>query len=472
MKVLLVNPPRFKKMSVIREERCEIIEKNSVLPPYSLLQIASLLRSQGHKVDLIDANGENIEYPAFEKMLSENDYEAVIIKFIPSTFDCDMKVASISKKYSDAPTIGICWTLGSFARNVLDEAKDLDIYIRHEYEVVAPDLINRLAAGPELSEVAGIAYRFDGEIKVNRDADPINNYDDIPIPAYDLLKSFDLYYADTKHGQPFTIMYTSKGCPNSCIYCTMAKTKWKARSARSVLEELRYLKQNYNIKTIMFFDEVFTMDKKRVETIARTMVSERLNIKWYCNSRVDLIDMDLLQKMKQAGCTAVSMGIESGSQKIIGGANKRISVEESAKAIQMVKDAGIKAYCSFIFGLPGENRTTVKETIDFIKRTLPTGGEFNVATPYPGTKLYEIALEKGWITEQTDFRTLHQNKSIMRTEELTSEEINKAREMAHQAIFLNPRWWIQNIGYVIKNPDDFNLASRYAIGALKLAFGQ
>ena len=471
MKVLLVNPPRFKKMAVIREERCEIIEKNSVLPPYSLLQIASLLRRQGHKVSLIEANGENIKYPDFEKLLSEEDYEAVIIKFTPSTFEWDMKAASISKKYSDAPTIGICWTLGNFARTILNEAKDLDIYIRHEYEVVAPDLIDRLAAGPELSDVAGIAYRSDGEIKINRDADPINNYDDIPIPAYDLLKSFDLYYADTKHGQPFTIMYTSKGCPNSCIYCTMAKTKWKARSAQSVLEELRYLKQNYNIKTIMFFDEVFTLDKKRVEKITQTIVDEKLDIKWYCNSRVDLIDMDLLQKMKQAGCTAVSMGIESGSQKIIGGANKRISVEESAKAIQMVKDAGIKAYCSFIFGLPGENRTTVKETIEFIKRTLPTGGEFNVATPYPGTKLYEIALEKGWITEQTDFRTLLQNKSIMRTEELTSEEIDKAREMAHQAIFLNPKWWIQNIRYVIQNPEDFNLASKYAIGALKLAFG-
>lgn len=471
MKVLLVNPPRFKKMSVIREERCEIIEKNSVLPPYSLLQIASLLRRNGHEVSLIDANGENIKYSDFEKILSEKDYEAVIIKFTPSTFDWDMKVASISKKYSDAPTIGICWTLGNFARNVLDEVKDLDIYIRHEYEVVAPDLIDSLAAGSELSGVAGIAYRFDGEIKVNRDADPINNYDDIPIPAYDLLKSFDFYYADSKHGQPFTIMYTSKGCPNSCIYCTMAKTKWKARSAESVIEEMRYLKQNYNIKTIMFFDEVFTIDKKRVEKIARTIVSERLNIKWYCNSRIDHVDKALLQKMKQAGCTAISMGIESGSQKIIGGANKRISVEESARAIQMVKDAGIKANCSFIFGLPGENSTTVKETIEFIKRTLPTGAEFNVATPYPGTRLYEIALEKGWITKQTDFRTLKQNKSIMRTDELTSEEIDKAREKAHKAIFLNPKWWIQNIGYVIKNPDDFNLASKYAIGVVKMAFG-
>ena len=469
MKVLLVNPPRFKKVSVIREDRCEIIEKNSVLPPYSLLQIASILRKKGHEVSLIDANGENINYPALEKMISGMDYGAVIFRFIPAAFDWDIQTATISKKHSDAPIIGICWTLGSSAKTVLNEAMDVDIYLMDEYEAVAPELIDRLSVRDGFSDLAGIAYRHEGEIIVNKDASPIKNYDDIPIPAYDLLKSFDFYYADTKHGQPFTIMYTSKGCPNSCIYCTMANTKWKAKSAERVLEELRHLKQNYNIKTIMFFDEAFTINRKRVEKITQAIIDERLDIHWYCNSRVDLIDRDLLEKMKQAGCKAVCMGIESGSQKVIAVANKRISVERSAEAIKMVKDAGLKVYCSFIFGLPGENRETVNETIEFIRKTLPTGGEFNIATPYPGTKLHEIAMEKGWITGQSDFRTMNQNKSIMKTDELTSEEIERAREKAHHALFLNPKWWAQNIGYVIKNPEDFSLASKYAIGALKLA---
>lgn len=472
MKVLLVNPPRFNNLSVIREDRCEIIEKNSVLPPYSLLQIASLLRSRGHEVSLIDANGENIDYLAFEKMISEKDYESVFFRFTSSTFDWDMRVANISKKYSDAHTIGICCTLVDFSEIVLNEAKDLDIYLRNNYETVAPELINKISARDELSDVAGITYRYNSEIKINRDADPIQNYDDIPLPAYDLLRSFDLYYADTKHGQPFTIMYTSKGCSYNCIYCTMANSKWKPRSAESVMGELRHLKQNYNINTVMFFDETFTMDRKRVEKITQAMIDEKLNIKWYCNSRVDILDVDILNKMKQAGCRAVCMGIESGSQKIIGGANKRISVETSAKAIQMVKDAGIKAYCSFIIGLPGENMTTVKETIQFIKKTLPTGGEVNVASPYPGTKLYDIALENGWITKQVDFRSMNQNKSIMRTDELTTGQIDKARDKAYQALILNPKWWIQNIGYIIRNPDDFNLASKYCINMLNILYKQ
>ncbi|NJD54146.1 MAG: radical SAM protein [Candidatus Methanoperedens sp.] len=466
MNVLLVNPPRFNKISVIREERCEIIERNSVLPPYSLLQIASLLRERGHKIDLIDANGEDIEYPALEKLLSEKDYEAVIFRFTPTTFDWDMKVASISKKCSDAPTIGICYTLSDFARTILNQAKDLDFYIWHEYEVVTPELIDQISTDGNLPDVAGIAYRLNGEIQVNKDSHPIKNYDDIPLPAYDLLKSFQFYYENTKHGQPFTIMYTSKGCTYSCIYCTVAKTKWKARSAESVIRELLYLKQNYNIKTVMFFDETFTMDRKRVERITQAIVDEKLDIKWYCNSRVDLIDMDLLEKMKMAGCGAVSLGIESGSQKIMAGTNKKTSVEMAGEAIKMVKDAGIKVNCSFIFGLPGENWETVNDTINFVRQTLPTGAQFNVVAPYPGTKLYDIAMEKGWITKKTDFRSMFQHESIMRTDELTTEELESARKKAYKAIYFYPRWWIQNIGYVLKNPDDFILASNHIIKIL------
>lgn len=463
MKVLLVNPPRFNNIPVVREERCEIIERNSVLPPYSLLQIASLLKEKRHEVELIDANGENINYSDFEYLLSKKEYEAIIFRFTPTTFNWDMKVATISKKYFSATTIGICWTLSNFAKDIMEDEKDLDIFLRHEYEMVAINLIDKLSDRENLSSIAGIAYRLDNEVKVNEDAKAITNYDDIPLPAYDLLKSFDYYYENTKHGQPFTIMYTSKGCPYSCIYCTVANTKWKARSAENVLEELCHLKKNYNINTVNFFDETFTINRKRVENICQLMIDEGLDIKWYCNSRVDHIDKKLLEIMKQAGCRAVCMGIESGSQKIISKTNKKASVKKSAEAIKLVKDAGIKAYCSFIFGLPGENNDTVKETIEFIKQTLPTGAQFNVAVPYPGTKLYDIAIDNGWIEEQTDFKKLYQHKSIMRTNELTEEDLNIARKKAYRAIYFNSKWWIQNIFHVIKNPEDFEIASKYVL---------
>lgn len=470
MKVLLINPPRYNGIPVIREERCEITERYSVLPPYSLLQIASLLRNDKHSVYLVDANGEDLTFDELKKRIENVHYEALIFRFTPTTFDWDMKTAKISKNINkNAKTIGICWTLGTVAKEVLKEAKYLDIYVMHEYEVVVPALINILSNGGAISKINGIAHKND-KININNHSNSISDYDSIPIPAYDLLSSFKHYFINNPHGSPFTIMYTSKGCPFSCIYCTVAKTKLKQRSAESILKELRYLKKNHDIKTVSFFDETFTFNKKRVIEIAEGIKNENLNIRWYCNTRVDLVDETLLKVMKSAGCRGISYGIESGSQKILDNAKKRISIKQAENAIKWTKEAGIKVYCSFMFGLPGETWGTVGETIKFVKKTLPTSAQFNVAVPYPGTKLYDIALKKGWIKEGADWRDLYQHESVMRTDELSHEDLNMARKLAYRSLYFNPKWIFQNFAHVIKNPEDVFLATRYGLKITKNYF--
>lgn len=463
MKILLVNPPRFKEIPVIREERCEITDRYSVLPPYSLMQIASILRNKGHEVDLVDANGFNLSFNELKERVRQIDYNALIFRFTPTTFDWDMEITKISKEINkNAATIGICFTLRTMAAEVMNEAGYLDYYIMHECEVVAPSLISALANG-DITNAKGAAYRDEyGSVKINPPAEPISDYDSLPIPAYDLLPSLDPYYENTRHGTPFTIMYTSKGCPFACIFCTVAKTKWKARSAKGILDELRYLKENYNIKLVNFFDETFTIRRDRVIDIANAIRNEGLNISWYCNSKVDLVDEELLKIMKEGGCRGISYGIESGNQKILDNAKKNTTIKQAEKAIKMTKKVGIKAYCSFLFGLPEENWNTVRQTIDFVKRTLPTGAQFNVAVPYPGTELYNIALKKRWIGSM-DFRNLYQHESVMRTDELSADDLNEARRMAYKALYSNPRWWMQNILHVVRNPEDFMLATRYVM---------
>jgi radical SAM superfamily enzyme YgiQ (UPF0313 family) len=234
MNILLINPPRFQGIPVIREERCEITDRYSVLQPYSLLQIASMLREANHNIQIIDANGFNISYIELKQKITDIDYDVIIFRFTPTTFDHDMKIANIYKeKNMDVKIIGICYTLRSFAGEVIKDVKCLDIYIKHEYEVVAPHLISMIDKEEPLSKIEGIVYRENGHIKVNDDAKPIKSFDLLPIPAYDLLPNFNPYYINTQAGQPFTIMYTSKGCPYQCVYCTVAGTKWKARSAKN-----------------------------------------------------------------------------------------------------------------------------------------------------------------------------------------------------------------------------------------------
>ena len=471
MKILLVNPPRFHGIPVIREERCEITERNSVIPPYSLLQIASKLRINGHDVQLIDANGTNQNWNNINEKIKDMQYKVLIFRFTPTTFDWDTQIASISKKnHPNALTVGICWTLQTVPMLVLQRSADLDVYIRHEYEIVVPNLISAISKGNDLSNVPGIAYRISNEIKVNDVARPMLDWDSLPLPAYDLLPSMTDYQVNTRHGSPFTIMYASKGCPFSCIYCTERNTKLKTKSAERILRELRYLKRNYNIKTVSFFDETFTIDKSRTIAIVDGIKKEKMNIYWYCNTRVDLVDQDLLKIMYDGGCRGVSFGIESGSQLILDNAKKGVTVDQAAKAIKYAKKAGLKVLCSFMFGLPGETWNTVDETISFVKRTLPTGAQFNVAVPYPGTELSQIAVEKGWIKEDINWCEMFQHESVMRTDELDFEDLNEARKKAYHALYFNWKWWAQNLWHVIKDPYDLPLASKYAVKIIKNYF--
>jgi radical SAM superfamily enzyme YgiQ (UPF0313 family) len=468
MRVLLVNPPRFYGIPVIREERCEITERHSVLPPYSLLQVASILRNEGHGVRLIDANGWNLSWEELTSRIKDMKYDVLIFRFTPTTFNGDTMIASISKKICPkALTAGICWTLRTVPEEVLWGCADLDIYIMHEYETVVPTLISAISNGEDLSTVPGIAYRSSDEVKVNSPAKPLSDWDYLPLPAYDLLPSLRNYFINTPHGSPFTIMYASKGCPYSCIFCTERNTKLKKRSAESILSELQYLKKSFDVKTVSFFDETFTIDWNRVVAICEGIKKEKLKIVWYCNTRVDLVNRDLLKIMYDGGCRGISYGVESGSQQILNNAKKGTTVKQAEDAIKWAKEVGIKVYCSFIFGLPGENWSTVDETIKFVKRTLPTGAQFNVAVPYPGTELYRIAVNKGWIKKGVSWREMYQHEAAMRTDELSFEDLNEARRRAYRALYFNLKWWTQNIWHTIKHPNDFPLAIRYALKIMK-----
>ncbi len=463
MKVALVNPPRFDGVSVVREERCEVPERYSVLEPYSLLQLASLLREVGHQVRLFDANGVNVSNGAVESWLSRSAYDALVFRFTPTTFDHDMEVASTSKAVNpDARTVGICWTLRTMPRQVLRDAPDMDVYLRHEYENVGGVLFNSLEDGQSLSLVPGLAYRENGNVEVTPDAPPIPDYDSMPLPAYDLLPSLDPYFISAPAVKPFTIMYTSKGCPYACNFCTVARTRWKTRSAESVLGELTFLSQEYGIRTVSFFDETFTMNRKRVEALCEGIRKEGLDVRWYCNTRVHLVDPELLKTMRGAGCSGISFGVESGNQEILDGATKQATVQQAEDAIRHAKEAGIKTYCAFILGLPGETRETAMDTINFAQRTLPNGAQFNVAVPYPGTELYDDLRARGLLRE-VDWREMNQDSSLVGTEVLTREELNRLRKIAYTKLYFNPRWWWQNARFALASADDFELATRYLL---------
>jgi radical SAM superfamily enzyme YgiQ (UPF0313 family) len=470
MKVLFVNPPRHDGLPVIREDRCEIVNRYLVNPPYSLIQMASVLRERGHEVQVVDANCEDLEHSQVRNRIGGIEPDMVVFRFTPTTIHADMEVAKSAKSVCpDTTTVGICWALRTFAKEIVRDKEDLDVYLMGEYGAYETTLVNLLEArnqGKPLSTVKGIVFSAEKDAISTGPCTSQYPFDELPVPAYDLLPPLSKYYISPKHNRhsPFTIMYTSMGCPYTCSFCVVRQTAWRGRSVQSIMKETTYLKNEHGLRCVFFMDEVFTYERKRTVKICKAFIDNEMDLTWYTSTRVDLVDRELLELMRSAGCRSISFGIESGSQRVLDYAGKGVTVEQALKAVAMAKEAKIGTHLSFVLGLPGENWETVKETTEFVGKALPTMAQFNVAVPYPGTPLFEWALARGWIDRELDYTQLQHQVSIMRTEEMTTEELEKARKKAYRSLYFNPRWILSQLS----NPEDLTLTIRYYLKCLQM----
>ena len=470
MKILLINPPRFNNtIPVIREDRCEVTDRYAIIPPYSLLWLSAILRNMGHDVNMIDANGAGTTYADLLLKIQNNHPDVILFRFTPTTFDWDITTAKIGKVNDRNVTIiAICLTLRPFTHDVLERAPDIDIYIPTDWEDLVPEVLGTIEHHGDLSSVRGIGFREKNAIIVtdqgkNPSSDArLKDYDSLPIPAFDLIENFRYYRPNLPVAGNFMVIYTSKGCPFPCIYCTVARTPFRLKSAGKVIEELNILYTKYDVRLVSFFDETFTLDRDRTIQICNAIKESLPGMRWYCNTRVNLVDRDLLLLMRESGCRGIAFGVESGSQTILDTIRKGITVQDAKVAIAEAKNAGLKVYASFIIGLPGENHETLKATSKFIQETLPHSAQFNIAVPYPGTELYHQGIAEGSILETIDWTELYQHRAVMSLKELSRDELEKARLSMYRKLYFNPLWIIQNTRWIAKHPEDFRLGITYS----------
>lgn len=387
MKVFILNPPIYSK-------------KKSIMPvrprqPLSLAYIASLLLEKGYDIELLDANVLNYDVnQTVNRIKAYNPDILILTSTSVDRWECPNShidsVFEIINKASINPTI-LTGTHGSLTPEWIFKKCDVNFIVRGEPEMIVLDLIKELSHSGDISEIKGISYRVNVGIIHNEDAPRIENLDSLPFPAYNLLPMEKYRYTSSCLPPPFSIILTSRGCPFNCIFCLkiMSKGKYIARSPENVVKEIEYLVKNFNIKSIFFQDWEFTIDKERVEKICDLIIRRKLNILWACNARANNITDELVRKMKKAGCVRINIGFESGSQKILDKANKGIQVEELSKAIEICQVNKIDIGICVMLNLPGEDKETIKETINFLDESKIESMTPNLAIPYFGTKLFE-----------------------------------------------------------------------------------
>jgi len=401
MRVLLINP--YYPLS------------ETPSPPLGLAYLASALSKAGVEVRILDL----VVYPYSQSMLKAliEDFNPQVagITAVTMTFDHAIGVlADIKRIDPDILTIMGGPHVSFCARQTLKAYRQLDVIGLGEGERTIVELVRTASNGRTWAEVKGIAYRNGTAICFTEKRQPIANLDDLPIPDRRLLP-LGRYRA---LGMPISLT-TSRGCPHKCIFCVgrkMVGARVRYRSVGKIVDELAYL-NSLNFHQINIADDLFTANKNHCNAVCDEIIKRGLQLKWTSFARVDTISDAVLAKMKAAGCSAVSFGIESANPQILETIKKGITLKQVEDAVDMCRRAGIMPFASFILGLPGETPQTIKETMEFGNRLKKLGLSFgfHLLAPFPGTDVRENHEQYGIKILTDDWSQYHANRAIVET---------------------------------------------------------
>jgi len=456
LKIAIINPPAPNHEKYIREGRCEQRASSFqyLMVPISLPSIAGLLRARGFEVILIDCMAENLDSANTIQKIEKFLPQLIIINFSTATFSADKNFTlELKKALPKTHLAGIGVHVSTLPEETLIETA-LDSIIRGEPEMTALDLANQLKGRDRLRYVQGLSYRGNPTFVNNPAREFINNLDLLPFPARDLLKNER--YKMPIYNRPYTLVITARGCPNNCSFCTANiyyGSKIRMRSPENVLDEVEEILNVHKIKDITFWADTFTFDRRYVLKICEGIKKRGLKFRWMANARVDRVDPEMLKKMRETGCQILSFGVESGVQKILNRINKNITLKQIRQTFKWVRASGIESAAHIIFGLPGETEKTIQQTIKFVKEIDPDYIQFYSAIPFPGTKFYDEASKKGWITTQS-WEDYELGKNIISTPKLPVARLAYWRKRAYLQFYLRPSYIWGRLKKFIKKPAD------------------
>ena len=424
VKVALVSPPPPSPLAFVDYQN----------PLISLAYLAAALEKNGYEVMVIDSPALHITYKNVEQEITRFKPDIVGITSVTATYTSALEVARAIKKTLPQALI----VFGGPHVTITDEKiimqqPEVDVVVKGEGEQTIVDLARYMSGVTSLNEVAGITFRKNGQVVHTQSRPCIENLDELSHPAYHYFP-LSKYRIFGKLGLP---MITSRGCPSQCTFCLIpqiAGNYFRARTPANVVNELEWLRDEYKPDFITFNDEIFTYNKKRVLEICSEIRQRKIRLPWDCQTRVDLISQELLYKMRIANCQLISFGVESGSQEILNAMKKGTTVQQNETAIKWAKEAGLSVTISLIIGYPGETKETIKQTIDFIKKTEPDDIYLYLPTPYPSTELRGTVVDLGWKMSQ-NWSDYEMQTPTFENTNVSFEKINNIREIFYNQLY-------------------------------------
>jgi len=428
MKILLVRPPSF-KMPII-------------IPNLGLGYLAASLRKNHHQVSILDCAQKKFDHDQYRHYLAEEKPDIVGVQMYTCDFSSSKRCVDIAKAFNRKmiTIIGGPHPSGAPALT-MHMLKNADFAFAGEAEPGLPKLIQHIEF-PDMEKIdfiEGLIYRHRGQIVQNKRGH-IHNLDDIPFPSWDLINP--RAYPDAPHGTfskrlPIAPIITSRGCPYQCTYCGVSVNAgriFRMRSVHNIIEEIKYLQHSFGIREFHIEDDNFTLVRPRVMEFCKKIQEEKISMDWACTNgiRLDRLDKELLLNMEKAGCYSFSVGIESGSPRILADMKRDETLETMIEKMELIHSSTkIRTTGFFMMGYPAETREDIEKTIALSLRLPLNRAQFSNFLPLPGTEIYERLVEdKKLNPESIPWDHYQNNRTVFSPEGISAKELRSLMKKA------------------------------------------
>lgn len=431
-RILLIYPP---SPVLNREDRCQQPTKELIvippLPPADLMYLAAVAEKQGVEAKIADYSQSG----DYEEDLREFKPDYLVVNIATPTLEHDLDAVKKAKEICpNITTVAKGAAFLTLGEKIVSEHNELDFGILGEAEDTLKDILDNKPK----NNILGIYYKENDEVKFTGKRPFIEDLDSLPFPARHLVNN-NIYRRPDNNKVQATIK-VSRGCPFHCFFCLatpVSGAKVRRRSPENIVAEIRECVEKYNIKNFLFWSDIFNIDKDWTMKLCQAIIDSGLKITWSANTRADTADYEMAKMMYKSGCRLVSIGVESGSQYMLEKMGKKITLNDVRRTVKVFKKAKIRIYNYFVIGLPWETEETVEETIKFAIELSSDFISFYTATPLPGSRFYDYALEHNLFDKETSFENAYYYPAV-NTHNLTRERVLELHKAAVKRFYLRP----------------------------------
>ena len=441
-RILLIYPP---SPVLNREDRCQQPTKDLIvippLPPTDLMYLAAVAEKAGLEAKINDYS-QNGDY---ETDLKEFKPDYLVVNIATPTLEHDLDAVKKAKEICpNIITIAKGAAFLTLAERIIKEHNELDFGILGEAE----DTLKEILEENQKSEILGLYYKENDEVKFTGNRPFIEDLDSLPFPARHLVDN-NIYRRPDNNKVQATIK-VSRGCPFHCFFCLatpVSGSKVRRRSPENIVAEIKECVEKYNIKNFLFWSDIFNIDKDWTMKLCQAIIDSGLKITWSANTRADTADLEMAEMMYKSGCRLVSIGVESGSQYMLEKMGKKITLNDVRRTVKVFKKAKIRIYNYFVIGLPWETEETVEETIKFAIELNSDFISFYTATPLPGSRFYDYALEHNLFDKDTSFENAYYYPAV-NTHNLSRERVFELHKSAIKKFYLRPLYILKMLSRI------------------------